>query len=92
METTLDGTVRAVDERFDVYFERHFDAPPEELVEGGNVVIRIHPAAPATVYGKVVRVEPLKMLELTWDVPAWQNVPDFFGMHERYAELIGPVH
>ena len=91
METTLDGTVRAVDGRFDVYFERHFDAPLErlwaavsepellegwlggpvnelELAEGGNVVIRIHPAGPATVYGKVLRVEPLKVLELTWDI------------------------
>jgi hypothetical protein len=31
METILDGTVRAVGGRFDVYFERHFDAPLEWL-------------------------------------------------------------
>jgi len=107
METTLDGTVRANGERFDVCFERLFDAPLErlwaavtepellegwlggpvdelELTEGGNVVIRIHPAGPATEYGKVLRVEPLKLLELTWDVPAWRNVPDFFGTTMRW--------
>lgn len=83
METILDGTVRAAGGRFDVYFERHFDAPLErpgaavsepellegwlggpvdelELAEGGDVVIRLHPEGPATVYGKVLRVEPVK--------------------------------
>lgn len=103
----LDGTVRTTGGRYDVYFERHFDAPLErlwaavsepallegwlggpvdelELAEGGNVVIQIHPKGPATVYGKVIRVEPLKVLELTWDVPAWRNVPDFFGTTMRW--------
>lgn len=107
METTLDGTVRPAEGRYEVRFERHFDAPPErlwaavsepgllegwlggpvdelELAEGGNVVIRIHPAGPATVYGKVIRVDPPKLLELTWDVPAWRNVPDFFGTTMRW--------
>jgi len=55
-----------------------------ELAEGGNVVIQIHPKGPATVYEKVIRVEPLKVLELTWDVPAWRNVPDFFGTTMRW--------
>ena len=103
----LDGTVRTTGGRYDVYFERHFDASLErlwaavsepgllegwlggpvdelELAEGGNVVIQIHPKGPATVYGKVIRVEPLKVLELTWDVPAWRNVPDFFGTTMRW--------
>jgi hypothetical protein len=31
METILDGTVRTAGGRFDVYFERHFDAPLERL-------------------------------------------------------------
>jgi uncharacterized protein YndB with AHSA1/START domain len=107
METSLDGTVRTAGGRYDVYFERHFDAPVERLwaavsepallegwlggpvdelhlAEGGNVVIQIHPKGPATVYGKVIRVEPLKVLELTWDVPAWRNVPDFFGTTMRW--------
>jgi hypothetical protein len=29
METSLDGTVRTAGGRYDVYFERHFDAPLE---------------------------------------------------------------
>ena len=88
MEARLDGTVKRSDGRYDVHFERHFDAPVErlwaavtepellegwlggpvdelELTEGGNVVIQIHPKGPATVYGKVIRVEPLEVLELT---------------------------
>ncbi len=107
MDKNLDGTVTKNDGRFDVHFERHFDAPVErlwaavtqpdllegwlggpvdelELVEGGNVVIQIHPKGPATVYGKVIRVEPLRVLELTWDVPAWRNIPDFLGTTMRW--------
>jgi uncharacterized protein YndB with AHSA1/START domain len=55
-----------------------------ELVEGGNVVIQIYPKGPATIYGKVLRVEPLKLLELTWDAPAWKHAPDFFGSIMRW--------
>src|SRR5260370_20728455 len=97
----LDGAMRTTGGRYDVHFERHFDAPLErlwaavsepellegwlggpvdelELAEGGNVVIQIHPKGPATGYGKVIRVEPLNVLELTWDVTAWRNRRDFF--------------
>jgi uncharacterized protein YndB with AHSA1/START domain len=107
MGPRLDGTVTRNDGRYDVHFERHFDAPVErlwaavtrpellegwlggpvdelELTEGGNVVIQIHPKGPATVYGKVIRVEPLELLELTWDVPAWRQIPDFFGTIMRW--------
>jgi len=61
-------------------------APVDELdlTEGGDVVIQIHPKGPATVYGKVIRVEPLEVLELTWDVPAWRHIPDFFGTIMRW--------
>lgn len=31
METSLDGTVRTAGGRYDVYLERHFDAPLERL-------------------------------------------------------------
>ena len=55
-----------------------------ELTEGGNVVIQIHPKGPATVYGKVIRFDPLQVLELTWDVPAWRHIPDFFGTTMRW--------
>ena len=107
MDTRLDGTLTRSDGRYDVHFERHFDAPVErlwaavtepdllegwlggpvdelELTEGGNVVIQIHPKGPATVYGKVIRVVPLEVLELTWDVPAWRHIPDFFGTTMRW--------
>jgi uncharacterized protein YndB with AHSA1/START domain len=107
MGTQLDGTVKRTNGRYDVKFERHFDAPVErlwagvtepellegwlggpvdelELTEGGNVVIQIHPKGPATVYGKVIRLEPLEVIELTWDVPAWRQIPDFFGTIMRW--------
>jgi uncharacterized protein YndB with AHSA1/START domain len=107
MGPRLDGTVKRNNDRYDVHFERHFDAHVErlwaavtepkllegwlggpvdelELTEGGNVVIQIHPKGPATVYGKVIRVKPLEVLELTWDVPAWRHIPDFFGTIMRW--------
>jgi polyisoprenoid-binding protein YceI/uncharacterized protein YndB with AHSA1/START domain len=107
MDPVLDGKLRHEGDRYEVCFERHFDAPVErmwaaisepalmegwlggpvdkiELAEGGNVVIQIHPKGPATVYGKITRFEPLKVLELTWDVPAWRQIPDFFGSVMRW--------
>jgi uncharacterized protein YndB with AHSA1/START domain len=106
----LDGTVTSANGRNDVHFERHFDAPVEdlwaaitepermegwiggpvdelELKEGGNVIIQIHPAGPATVYGKVTTYDPGHLLELTWDVPAWGPMPDLFGTTMRWEVL-----
>ena len=106
----LDGTVTSANGRNDVHFERHFDAPVEdvwatitepermegwiggpvdelELKEGGNVIIQIHPAGPATVYGNVTTYDPGHLLELTWDVPAWGPMPDLFGTTMRWEVL-----
>ncbi|MFC8662271.1 SRPBCC domain-containing protein [Streptomyces sp. NPDC057199] len=58
-----------------------------ELKEGGNVVIHIHPAGPATVYGKVLSYDPGHLLELTWEVPAWGKVPDLLGTTMRWEVL-----
>lgn len=58
-----------------------------ELKEGGNVVIQIHPAGPATVYGKVLAYEPGHLLEMTWEVPAWGQVPDLLGTTMRWEVL-----
>lgn len=108
----LDGKLTRNDGRYDVHFERHFDAPVERLwaaatepdllegwlggpvldldpVEGGNVEILINPKGPATVFGKVLRYEPPKVIELSWDVPSWvnaagQKIPDFFGTIMRW--------
>ena len=58
-----------------------------ELKEGGNVIIQIHPAGPATVYGNVTTYDPGHLLELTWDVPAWGPMPDLFGTTMRWEVL-----
>jgi uncharacterized protein YndB with AHSA1/START domain len=60
-----------------------------EQKEGGNVEILINPKGPATVHGKVLRYEPPKVIELSWDVPSWvnaagQKIPDFFGTVMRW--------
>ncbi|MEX2267044.1 MAG: SRPBCC domain-containing protein [Acidimicrobiia bacterium] len=57
--------------------------------EGGKVEILIYPKGKATVYGKVLRYEPPRLIELTWDVPAWTNlagerIPDFSGTIMRW--------
>ncbi|WP_433171479.1 SRPBCC domain-containing protein [Actinoallomurus sp. CA-150999] len=55
-----------------------------EPVEGGDVVIQIAPKMGATVYGKVLEFEPMRVLALTWEVPAWHVTPDLFGTTMRW--------
>ena len=55
-----------------------------EPAEGGQVVIQIAPKMGATVYGKVLEFEPMHVLALTWEVPAWGHSPDLFGTTMRW--------
>jgi uncharacterized protein YndB with AHSA1/START domain len=58
-----------------------------ELKVGGDAVIHIHPAGGATVHGKVLTYEPGRLIELTWDVPAWGKIPDLLGTTMRWEVL-----
>jgi uncharacterized protein YndB with AHSA1/START domain len=53
--------------------------PHFELKKGGAVEIFIHPAGPATVYGKVLELDPGHRVTFSWEVPAWGNRPDLKG-------------
>lgn len=58
-----------------------------ELKEGGEVVIQIAPKLGATVYGKVLEIQPGRLLKFTWDVPAWGKTPDLVGTVMRWEAV-----
>jgi uncharacterized protein YndB with AHSA1/START domain len=53
-----------------------------QLVEDGEIVIQMTQVG-ATISCKVLEIDPHRLLAITWDVPAWGNIPDLYGSTMR---------